>query len=529
MNFLRLPDPLLSILFEDDDIIAIDKCYGFNAHTNDSKIEHSTAIQDGLIEIFEKQLNRKLHIIHRLDQTTTGVMIFGKSVQSAKKYAEYFFNRQVFKTYWFITKSKSKKDSFYIDKTIIHKGKELEASTDLVFSKKRSHFELWIAKPHTGRNHQIRIHAKQAEIPILGDSLYEGAGYPFLCLHNRSIEFPNGTIIESKPPIYFENLEILEDSQLARVFFEWDRRMRLFSNADRHQCFRLANVLDEKNKLDYSIDKYGDILVLNWFKDNWDQEKLKRFTRLSEIYNKPLVINLNGANKQQLCINIKIPSIENEAREGNIQFALTLNEKIIPTVHLNQRLQRNWILKNTDAKNVLILFAGYSSAALSSVSGNANQVTIVENNQKQLKIAKINFDLNALDTRNTKFLCRDSPHFIEQSVSKNIKYDLIICDIPSFYRREKSVFKIENDLTDFLNNCVQCLSPNGEILFSTIAENIRIGDIHTILTTIQKKNPRIKLGVNCILPSLDFELPNETAQLKSFLITTVRISTLTRS
>jgi len=91
MKFLRLPDPLLSVLFEDSDIIAIDKPYGFNAHTNDSKVEHSDYIQDGLIEIYEKQLNCKLHIIHRLDQTTTGVMIFGKSVESAKKICRLFF------------------------------------------------------------------------------------------------------------------------------------------------------------------------------------------------------------------------------------------------------------------------------------------------------------------------------------------------------------------------------------------------------------------------------------------------------
>ena len=95
MKFLRLSDPLLSVLFENEDIIAIDKPYGFNAHTNDSKVEHSEFIQDGLIEIYEKQLQKKMHIIHRLDQTTTGVMIFGKSAESAKKYAEYFFNREV--------------------------------------------------------------------------------------------------------------------------------------------------------------------------------------------------------------------------------------------------------------------------------------------------------------------------------------------------------------------------------------------------------------------------------------------------
>lgn len=72
MKFLRLQDHLLSVLFEDDDIVAINKPYGFNAHTNDSKIEHSEYIQDGLIEIYEKNFGKKLHIIHRLDQNNNG-------------------------------------------------------------------------------------------------------------------------------------------------------------------------------------------------------------------------------------------------------------------------------------------------------------------------------------------------------------------------------------------------------------------------------------------------------------------------
>ncbi|RYZ82895.1 MAG: hypothetical protein EOP06_20935, partial [Proteobacteria bacterium] len=87
MNFLRLPDPLLSILFENEEIIAVDKPYGISAHTNESKAEHGQFVQDALIEIYEKQLEIPLHIVHRLDQTTTGVMIFAKSSEAAKVYA----------------------------------------------------------------------------------------------------------------------------------------------------------------------------------------------------------------------------------------------------------------------------------------------------------------------------------------------------------------------------------------------------------------------------------------------------------
>ncbi len=332
MNFLRLYDPLLSVLFEDDDIIAIDKPYGFNAHTNDSKIEHSDFIQDGLIEIYQKNLNQKLHIIHRLDQTTTGVMIFGKSAEGAKKYADYFFARLVKKTYWFITKNTSPQKGFRptesksaantqtefkIDQTIIHKGKELDAITDFKLLDTNSGFQLWQALPHMGRNHQIRIHAQAANISILGDSKYEGVDFPFLCLHNCQIEFPNGLVLNSKPPLYFESLNLLNDINNVKIIFEADRRQRLFSKATVTDTLRLAHI---KNK---NENKLNDVII--------DQ----------------------GSD--------------------------------LPT---NQRLQRNWILNNVNNKNVLSLFSGLGLFSIGAVKGNAAIVTSIDLNKNNLNILR---------------------------------------------------------------------------------------------------------------------------------------------
>lgn len=452
MNFLRLNDPLLSVLFEDDDIIAIDKPYGFNAHTNDSKIEHSDFIQDGLIEIYQKNLNQKLHIIHRLDQTTTGVMIFGKSAEGAKKYAEYFFNRQVQKTYWFITKSvsslrKSTPSEHKIDQAIIHKGKELDAITDFKLLNSNSGYQLWQALPHMGRNHQIRIHAQAANISILGDTKYDGAEYPFLCLHNCSIQFPNGLILNSKPPKYFEDLNLLNDVSNTKIIFEADRRLRLFSKASATDSLRLAHI---KNK---SLNKLNDVII--------DQ----------------------GTE--------------------------------LPT---NQRLQRNWVLNNSKNKNILNLFSGTGLFTLSAAQGHAAAITTVDLKKNNLNSLREKLDNHNLPQEAHKFLLRDSFTYVEQAASKNLKFDLIICDAPTFYRRESGIFKIEIEIQKLIELCLGCLSPNGTFLFSTISDDIYIDQIRDLFIQAQKKLGPAHLEINSILPSLDFELPDEKVQLKSFLV-----------
>ncbi|MFZ3231207.1 MAG: class I SAM-dependent methyltransferase [Pseudobdellovibrio sp.] len=534
MNFLRLPDYLLTVLFEDDDIIAIDKPYGFNAHTNDSKIEHSEFIQDGLIEIFEKQLNKKLHIVHRLDQTTTGVMIFGKSVEAAKKYAEYFFNRQVKKTYWFITKNEFTKENFLIDQPIIHKAKELDAKTQLTLLNKTKDLSLWKANPFTGRNHQIRIHAKAANISILGDPKYGGAAFPFLCLHNYEIEFPNGIIINSRPPLYFENLNLLDDQVIAKIVFETDRRLRLFSESlNSNQSFRLVHNKNNSNEPGFTIDQFGQNIIVGWYKENWSESEVRKFSYYATILSKPVIVRLMfDKGKSVLDKNQFIFFPENSlekpndskmpthwvASESKTNYEIRTDSGQSVGLFLNQRLQRNWVLNNSKNKTVLNLFAHTGGFSLAAALGQASQITSIESNKNNLNWAKRNFELNNLDGNNYKFLFRDSITFLEQSRSKSSKYDLIICDTPSFFRREKGIFKIETGLEKFLENCLTCLSKNGELLFSTNFDGFFIDDVRKTVLKAQASLKITKLEVNCVLPSLDFELPDDKTNLKSFLI-----------
>lgn len=499
MKFLRLPDILLSTLFEDDDIIAINKPYGFNAHTNDSKIEYSDDIQDGLIEIYEKQRGGKLHIIHRLDQTTTGVMIFGKSVDSAKKYAEYFFNRQVKKTYLFITKHKSEKKSYLINKQIIHKAKELDAETELSFIKKTGAYELWQANPHTGRNHQIRIHSQAAGISILGDSKYDGHNYPFLCLHNARIEFPNGVVILSKPPAYFEDLSLLDNAVSAQMYFEADRRERLFGQAGRNQCYRLGH----KDSV-FTIDQFGETLVLTPHKERWTDTDMKVAEAFAQSKEKKLIVQKAEANAANWLVD-----------EGHIHYEINGDS---PGLALNQRLHRHRVLNEAQGKSVLSLFSSTCTYAVVAAKGQAAQVTAVEMNKKALERGRKNFELNQISGEAFKFLLRDSLTFLEQTKNKKLTYDLIICDTPTFFRREKGVFKVETDLQKLIQSCLECLAEKGELMLSVSSPSLYIDDIRQLILKVQKDLKLAKLEVACLLPALDFELPGEKTQLKSFLI-----------
>lgn len=535
MNFLRLNDFLLAILFENDEILAIDKPYGFNAHTNDSKAHHQDFIQDGLVEIFQKQLGYPLYVIHRLDQTTTGVMVFGKTQEATKKYAEFFFSRQVQKTYLFVTGHASSKKEFHVEKEIIHKGKELDAQTDLKFLNKTGSFELWQANPHTGRNHQIRLHAQTVGLSILGDALYDGKAFPFLCLHNRRIEFPNGIVIESNPPQYFEKMEYLNDLMLAKTLFEIDRRQRIFAFLDKNlQAMRLVHNKNDFDDIGFTIDQFGPKWVLSWYAEHWTETDQKRFSLVADLYNRTIVVRLmynrgkDPVHKSQLTIFPTALNAQSElssklenswmALENEIQYEIRTDSGQSFGLFLDQRLQRRWVLGNSNGKSVLNLFCYTCGFSVAAALGGASQVTSVDTNKNVVNWGRKNFQINDLDDQKHVFLCRDSIDFLQKSASKNQKYDLIVCDPPSFSRGEKGVFKIENSLETLLENCLSCLSENGDLFFSTNFENIYITDIKQSILNVQKKLKIQNLEINNIQSAFDFEVPGKKTILKSFLI-----------
>ena len=85
-----------------------------------------------------------------------------------------------------------------------------------------------------------------------------------------------------------------------------------------------------------------------------------------------------------------------------------------------------------------------------------------------------------------KFFCRESLVYLKQCLVKETRFDLIVCEAPSFLRGEKGVFKIENDLETLLKSCLQSLNPEGKLLFSTTSEKLFIEDIRKTVSKIQK-------------------------------------------
>ncbi|QLY24437.1 class I SAM-dependent methyltransferase [Bdellovibrio sp. KM01] len=504
--------------------IFVDKIAGLNTHTP----EHG---QRGCVEVYEEELDRKLFVVHRLDKATSGALCFAKSSEDAAEISRLFEQHLVSKKYLFLTDKPAGSLEFtyqsHIEKEknkfVSTKDKEPNSKTTFRWIKALGRFQLWEAIPHTGKPHQIRLHAEAKGIPILGDSEHGGSRFYRLCLHSHSLEFTlRGEPIkfETDLPVWAKDGELNEHEEDLILAEAFQRRERLYKFTElKDESLRLSH-----RELDtYRIDQYGEYLWVYWYKEEDPSvPDLLRFERISKKLKKKILIrkmlNRGDDPNAELLWTIGQTQTSWVAKENNVKYELRSDTGLSPGLFLDQRENRLWVSEHAQDRRVLNLFSYTSGFSVVSAMAGAQEVCTVDVSANFLDWSKRNFVLNGLDPEHEKyeFWNSDCILFLKGTVRRKRKFGLIICDPPSFGRSKNGVFSISKNFDELMINAMYCLEKNGLLLFCTNYEKWTSGDLHLRLEKL-KREFSFK-----ILPApsqgIDFELPDQEPLMKSIIL-----------
>ncbi len=233
------------VIFETDEIIALNKPAGLAVQGGTGTSRHIDAMSRALVE----DTAEKPRLVHRLDRDTTGVLVLAKTVGAANRLGKLFRSRELDKIYWavvlgvphpatgeirgWMVKSTGPGDEKEKMRQADQGEKDaVHASTHYSVVQNAARKAAWVAlKPETGRTHQLRFHMAEIGTAILGDRKYtcdrelpQGLASG-LHLHARALRLPGPRgpieIVADLPEHMKQTFDVLGfDEDSAENFFD---------------------------------------------------------------------------------------------------------------------------------------------------------------------------------------------------------------------------------------------------------------------------------------------------------------------
>ena len=224
----RMQDiPPLTLLYEDEDVLVIDKEAGVVCHPGAGvrrvTVSDMACAHCGVI-LPSPPGEARPGIVHRLDRETSGVMVLAKNIPAMVALQKQFKDRVVQKEYLAIVFGVPRFISDWITKDLERDPKRPErirvaplggrvAETYYEVLERFRDFAYLLCRPKTGRTHQIRVHLDSVHHSIVGDRVYRSRKV-------QGIRIPEGAPVPGRQALHAHRLEFVHPSSGERMAFE---------------------------------------------------------------------------------------------------------------------------------------------------------------------------------------------------------------------------------------------------------------------------------------------------------------------
>jgi 23S rRNA pseudouridine1911/1915/1917 synthase len=198
----ELKHPKVKIVFEDDDLIVIEKAEGLLSVAAENGKNEPTAFHILATYLKRKDPRNRLFVVHRIDRETSGLIMFAKSKEIQLALQDNWHENVTERVYTAVVEGIPNKDEDTIV-SYLHESKAFkihssrtntdgqEAVTHYRIMRKSDKYAMLRVELETGRKNQIRVHMQEIGHPIIGDKKYGAAPSPIgrVGLHARVLAF----------------------------------------------------------------------------------------------------------------------------------------------------------------------------------------------------------------------------------------------------------------------------------------------------------------------------------------------------
>lgn len=271
-----------------------------------------------------------------------------------------------------------------------------------------------------------------------------------------------------------------KDIEINDKFFETKFKAALEHRIDyiadkNTTCYRIFN--GEGDGIGgFTIDYFDGFYLINWYNAGIYRYKdviistLHKLVKVRGLYEKKR-FKQQTASSQTMEVSYVMGSIAPDpliVLENGLKFAIHLEDGAMVGIFLDQRDVRQKIrTKYAAGKDVLNTFSYTGAFSVFAANGGAKSTTSVDLAKRSLAKTMEHFELNNIELENNKIIVEDIFHYFKYAKRKELKFDLVIMDPPSFARSKKYKFSVDKDFPALLKDAIAVTAKKGVIVAST--------------------------------------------------------------
>ena len=226
-----------------------------------------------------------------------------------------------------------------------------------------------------------------------------------------------------------------------------------------------------------TVDLYGDYVVFSWYNSYVYQIRKVILEAFSQIFPEVLgtyeKIRFKGLDYESAHVYGQEAPDFFTVLENGVLYQVFMNDGLMTGIFLDQHEVRGSLVDGLAmGKSLLNMFSYTAAFSVAAAMGGASQTTSVDLAKRSRELSQAHFQANGISTDDHRFIVMDVFEYFKYAKRKDLTYDVIVLDPPSFARNKKQTFSVAKDYHKLISQSLEILNPGGIIIASTNAANV---------------------------------------------------------